>query len=114
MLQGVQSVVENYVRTVISNFAVWMPKSADTPTLPSTDPIPVSIRITNAGDGDLDYTASYYVSEQQAVVGERYPIDTTIEIENSSNGESPASYQAYLRIFRYDGDEIIKIGRAHV
>ena len=111
MLQGVQSVVENYVRTVISNFAVWMPKSADTPTLPATDPIPVSIRITNAGDGDLDYTASYYVSEQQAVVGERYPIDTTIEIENSSNGESPASYQAYLRIFRYNGDEIINFLR---
>ena len=111
MLQGVQSVVENYVRTVISNFAVWMPKSADTPTLPATDPIPVSIRITNAGDGDLDYTASYYVSEQQAVVGERYPIDTTIEIENSSNGESPTSYQAYLRIFRYNGDEVINFLR---
>lgn len=111
MLQGVQSVVENYVRTVISNFAVWVPKSADTPTLPATDPLPVSIRITNAGDGDLDYTASYYVSEQKALVGERYPIDTTIEIENSSSGESPASYQAYLRIFRYNGDEVVNFLR---
>ena len=111
MLQGVQSVVENYVRTVISNFAVWVPKSADTPTLPATEPLPVSIRITNAGDGDLDYTASYFVSEQKAVVGERYPIDTTIEIENSSTGESPASYQAYLRIFRYNGDEVVNFLR---
>ena len=111
MLQGVQSVVENYVRTVISNFAVWVPKSADTPTLPATEPLPVSIRITNAGDGDLDYTASYFVSEQKAVVGERYPIDTTIEIENSSSGESPASYQAYLRVFRYNGDEVVNFLR---
>ena len=45
------------------------------------------------------------------MVGERYPIDTTIEIENSSTGESPASYQAYLRIFRYNGDEIINFLR---
>ena len=111
MLQGVQSVVENYVRTVISDFAVWVPKNTDTPTLPATEPLPVSIRITNAGDGDLDYTASYFVSEQKAVVGERYPIDTTIEIENSSTGESPASYQAYLRIFRYDGDEVVNFLR---
>ena len=111
MLQGVQSVVENYVRTVISYFAVWVPQSADAPTLPATDPLPVSIRITNAGDGDLDYTASYFVSEQKAVVGERYPIDTTIEIENSSTGESPASYQAYLRVFRYNGEEIVNFLR---
>ncbi len=111
MLQGVQSVVENYVRTVISDFAVWVPKSAEEPTLPSSDPLPVSIRITNAGDGDLDYTASYFVSEQKAVVGERYPIDTTIEIENSSSGESPASYQAYLRVFRYNGDEVVNFLR---
>ena len=67
MLQGVQSVVENYVRTVISNFAVWVPKSADTPTQPATEPLPVSIRITNAGDGDLDYTASCFVSDVRSV-----------------------------------------------
>ena len=107
MLQGVQAEVENYVRTVISSYAVWQAKSADEPTVASTDTVAVSIRITNAGDSDTDYTAAYYISEQKASVGTQYDIDTTIEIENSSSGEAPSSYQAYLRIFRYNGDELI-------
>ncbi len=107
MLQGVQTEVENYVRTVISSYAVWQAKSAEEPETAATDAIPVSIRITNAGDGDFDYSAAYYVSESKATVGVQYDIDTTIEIENSSSGEAPSSYQAYLRIFRYEGEELV-------
>lgn len=111
MMQGVQSVVENYVRTVISSFAVWKAKSAEEPTVADTDTMPVSIRITNAGDGDTDYTQAYYVSEQKVAVGTKYDIDTTIEIENATSGEAPASYQAYLRVFRYDGSELVNFLR---
>ncbi len=107
MLQGVKSEVENYVRTIISSFAVWKAKSADEPTVADTETLPVSIRITNAGDGDTDYTASYYISEQKVSVGVGYDIDTTIEIENATSGEAPTSYQAYLRVFRYEGDELV-------
>lgn len=111
MLQGVQSVVENYVRTVISSFAVWVPKSGTEPTIASEDTLPVSIRITNAGDGDTDYTQSYYVSEQKVAVATKYDIDTTIEIENATSGEAPTSYQAYLRVFRYNGNELVNFLR---
>ena len=111
MLQGVKSVVENYVRTVISSFAVWMPKSGTEPTVASTYTLPVSIRITNAGDGDTDYTQAYYVSEQRVAVATKYDIDTTIEIENATSGESPDSYQAYLRVFRYNGNELVNFLR---
>ena len=111
MLQGVKSEVENYVRTVISSFAVWKGKSVNEPTVADTDTMPVSIRITNAGDGDTDYTQAYYVSEQKVQVGVKYDIDTTIEIENSTSGEAPASYQAYLRVFRYNGSELVNFLR---
>ena len=111
MLQGVKSVVENYVRTVISSFAVWVPKSGTEPTIASEDTLPVSIRITNAGDGDTDYTQAYYVSEQKVAVATKYNIDTTIEIENATSGEAPTSYQAYLRVFRYNGNELVNFLR---
>lgn len=114
MLQQVQSVVTNYVRTEISNFAVWIPKSESEPTMASTEPLSVSIRITNAGDGDFDYTEEYFNSEQRVYSGTRYSIDTTIEIENSTDGEAPASYQAYLRVFRYDSDETINFMRESI
>lgn len=111
MLQGVKSVVENYVRTVISSFAVWVPKSGTEPTIASEETLPVSIRITNAGDGDTDYTQAYYVSEQKVAVATKYDIDTTIEIENATSGEAPTSYQAYLRVFRYNGNELVNFLR---
>ncbi len=114
LLQGVESVVENYVRTVISSFAVWVPESADNPTVASSEQMAVSVRVTNAGDGDTDYTEAYYVSEQKVSVGEQYDIDTTIEIENATGGEAPASYQAYLRIFRYDGEELVNFLRESI
>ncbi len=100
MLQSVQSVVENYVRTVISSFSVWKAKSADEPTVADTETVSVSVRITNAGDNDTDYTTAYFVYDLNAEVKKTYDIDTTIEIEASTTGESPASYMAYLRVFR--------------
>lgn len=107
MLQQVRSVVTNYVRTVLSEYAVWVAKSAEEPATASTEPMTISVRITNAGDGDLDYTTEYYNSEMQVLSGTRYSIDTTVEVENPTGGEAPSSYQAYLRVFRYEGNNTV-------
>lgn len=104
MLQQVVGVATNYVRTVIADYAVWVPDTAN-PLVASAASIPVSIRLTDAGDGDTDYQHEYYRSETQVKAGERYAIDTTIEIENTSDGAAPDTYNAYLRIFRKDEDD---------
>ena len=111
MLQGVKDVVANYVRTVIGEYAVWIPDPQD-PTHESTERMPLSIRITDAGTGDTGYSTIYADIEQTGMDGvmngEHYDIDTTIEIEQDGSIQ-PDTYPAYLRIFRYDGDSIVNI-----
>lgn len=103
MLQQVASTVQNYVRSLITSLAVWNPKSADEPTTPSDTPISASILITDYGSTDTDYKSEYYHSESKLLTGEKYDVDTTIEIEGNSDGTTVDSYQAYLRVFRYNG-----------
>ena len=51
----------------------------------------------------------FNVSGNSGENGEHYQIDTAIEIEQSGSGIQPDTYLAYLRIFRYDGENIVNI-----
>lgn len=106
MLQQTQANVVNYVRVVLTNFAVWLPDSTD-PTKPSSERLAVSVRLTDAGDGDTDYTTEYMRSEMNVENNTSYAVDTTVEIESTTSSTQITEYLAYLRIFRYAADNSV-------
>ena len=106
LLQQVVSTAKNYVRTVLSEYAVWIP-STENPEIASTERLPISIRITDSADNDTDYTQEYFRYETQVDSSTRYYLDTTVEIEGTTEGQAPDSYDAYLRVFRYDTDDSV-------
>jgi len=99
MLQQVQQNVVNFVRVVLASYSVWIP-DATNPTLPSSEQMAVSIRLTDYCENDTDYTTEYMRSEVNVSSNTVYDIDTAVEVEGSA-----AEYTAYLRMFRYDSND---------
>ncbi|MBQ7157773.1 MAG: hypothetical protein IJR86_08285 [Bacteroidaceae bacterium] len=112
LLQNVKSSIVNYVRTVIADYAVWIPDAND-PTRASNERIDVSFRVTDSAENDTDYTTVYaqeeHVGENGLLSGTAYQLDTVIEIEAPSSGAQVDEYLSYLRVFRYDGNELENI-----
>ena len=106
MLQQVQTTVQNYVRAVIAHYAVWVPSAEDL-TAPSATPLPISIRLTDAGETDTGYTTEYVRNEISVLSGTDYAIDTTVEIESDGSSQHVDEYLSYLRIFRYGANDTL-------
>lgn len=103
MLQQTKTDAQNYVRIVLTQYAVWVPSPTD-PHVASETPLPVSIRITDEAENDTDYNTEYVRNELSVTSRTEYALDTTIEIE----GTQEPSLHAYLRIFRYgENDDTI-------
>ena len=107
IIQQVKEKVSNYVRSVIADYAVWIPSRED-PSQASTEALPISVRITNGGSGDTGYTKVYAQEDRSVSNGIRYQIDTTVEIEQEGSTHID-EYIAYLRVFRYVGTGIANI-----
>ena len=114
MLQQTLTTVQNYVRAVLTHYAVWVPDT-NNPTAASSVPLPISIRLTDSAENDTDYTTEYVRNELSVLSGTDYALDTTVEIEGDGSSQHVNEYLAYLRFFRYGAnDEIINFMRESV
>lgn len=104
MLQQTLTTVQNYVRAVLTHYAVWVP-DPENPTAASSEPLPISIRLTDAAENDTDYTTEYVRNELSVLSGTDYALDTTVEIEGDGSSQHVNEYLAYLRFFRYGANE---------
>lgn len=114
ILQQPMTTVQNYVRNVLTHYAVWVPDPENT-TAASSEPLPISIRVTDEAQNDTDYTTEYVRNELSVLSGTEYAIDTTIEIEDDGSSQHIDEYLAYLRIFRYgENDAAVNFMRESV
>ena len=104
MLQQTLTTVQNYVRAVLTHYAVWVP-DPENPTAASSEPLPISIRLTDSAENDTDYTTEYVRNELSVLSGTDYALDTTVEIEGDGSSQHVNEYLAYLRFFRYGANE---------
>jgi hypothetical protein len=114
MLQQTLNTVQNYVRAVLTHYAVWVP-DPENPTAASSEPLPISIRLTDSAENDTDYTTEYVRNELSVLSGTDYALDTTVEIESDGSSQQINEYLAYLRFFRYGAnDEVINFMRESI
>ncbi|MCI6119836.1 MAG: hypothetical protein MR717_11260, partial [Prevotella sp.] len=104
ILQQVQTNVVNYVRTVLTSFAVWIP--SEDPTIASGETMEIAIRLTDAAENleGTDYTTEYLASNMQVASLTKYDVDGTVEIESTTSSTQITEYLSYLRFFRYADD----------
>ena len=104
ILQQVQTNVVNYVRTVLTSFAVWIP--SEDPTIASGETMEIAIRLTDASENSegTDYTTEYLASNMQVKSLTKYDVDGTVEIESTTSSTQITEYLSYLRFFRYADD----------
>ena len=104
ILQQVQTNVVNYVRTVLTSFAVWIP--SEDPTIASGETMEIAIRLTDASENSegTDYTTEYLASNMQVASLTKYDVDGTVEIESTTSSTQITEYLSYLRFFRYADD----------
>ena len=104
MIQQPLTTVQNYVRAILTHYAVWVP-DAENPTAASSEALPISIRLTDSAENDTDYTTEYVRNEVSVLSGVDYSLDTTVEIESDGSSQQINEYLAYLRFFRYDSND---------
>lgn len=103
ILQQVQTNVVNYVRTVLTSFAVWIP--SENPVIAKDEAMEVAIRLTDASENaeGTGYKTEYLASNMQVKSLTKYDVDGTVEIESTSSTQA-TEYLSYLRFFRYDDE----------
>ena len=97
MLQNVIEKVDNYAKATICGYSVFIPQIVDGEVLPSEDPLPISIYITNRATNFPSGDVTYYLSQDVNVYsGIQYTLEASIGIESDFIGE----LAAYLRVWR--------------
>ena len=88
ILQQVQTNVVNYVRTVLTSFAVWIP--SENPVIAKDEAMEVAIRLTDASENaeGTDYKTEYLASNMQVKSLTKYDVDGTVEIESTSSTQA--------------------------